>query len=82
MHLHPNLQQQAATYLHSKRTAVDVNPFLYNELGCAHEWKAHGLQWVELIGMVIKSTVIVMLVGLAKRIMKPDFQRPGQISCA
>ena len=75
--------------MHSKRTAVDDNPFLYSVLaflysvlGCAYERKAQSLQWMELIGVVIKSIVIVKLVGLAKCIIKPDFQQPGQICCA
>jgi hypothetical protein len=36
-------------------------------LGYAHEKKAHGLQWVELIGVANKNVAFVMLVGLAKR---------------
>jgi hypothetical protein len=36
-------------------------------LGCAHEQKAHGLQWVESIGVANKNAVFAMLVGLAKR---------------
>jgi hypothetical protein len=31
-----------------------------------HEQKAHGLQWVESIGVANKNAVFAMLVGLAK----------------
>jgi hypothetical protein len=36
-------------------------------LGYAHEQKAHGLQWVESIGVANKIVAFAMLVGLAKR---------------
>jgi hypothetical protein len=36
-------------------------------LSYAHEQKAHGLQWVESIGMANKIAALAMLVGLAKR---------------
>jgi hypothetical protein len=36
-------------------------------LDCAHEQKAHGLQWVEAIGVANKNTAFAKLVGLAKR---------------
>ena len=42
-------------------------------LGCAHDQKAHGLQWIELIGVANKNTAFATIVGLAKRIMKPVF---------
>jgi NaMN:DMB phosphoribosyltransferase len=36
-------------------------------LGCAHEQKAHCLQWAESIGVANTNTAFVMLVGLATR---------------
>ena len=40
---------------------------------CTRDQKAHALQWVEPTGMANKNAVLAMLVGLAKRIMKPVF---------
>jgi hypothetical protein len=40
-------------------------PFLRVMLGCAHEQKAHGLQWAESIGMTNTNAAFVILVGLA-----------------
>jgi hypothetical protein len=36
-------------------------------LGCAHEQKAHGLQWEESIGVAKINAAFSMLVGLATR---------------
>ena len=42
--------------------------YLHNSmLGCVHEQKARGLQWVESIGVASKKAVFVTLVGLAKQ---------------
>jgi hypothetical protein len=53
------------------RAAAPVadNPYLHVRivLDCAHEQKAHGLQWAESIGMANTNTAFVMLVGFAKR---------------
>ena len=42
-------------------------------LGCAHELKHIGMQWVELIGMANKDAVFAMLVGLAKQFEAASF---------
>jgi hypothetical protein len=36
-------------------------------LGCAHEQKTNGLQWIELTGLANKNAVFATLMGLAKR---------------
>jgi hypothetical protein len=43
------------------------DPYLRIVLGYAHEQKAHGLYWVESIGVAYKNVAFAMLVGLAKR---------------
>ena len=35
--------------------------------GCAQEHKAHGPQWVELIGVANKNAAFATLIGLAKQ---------------
>jgi hypothetical protein len=37
------------------------------DLGCAYDQKAHGLQWVESIGMVNKNAVSATLMGITKQ---------------
>jgi hypothetical protein len=53
------------------RAAVPVadDPYLHVRIvvACAHEQKAHGLQWVESIGMAKENAAFVMVVGLAKQ---------------
>ncbi len=39
----------------------------YYVVGCAHEQKAHGLQWVESIGVANKNAMFAILVGLTER---------------
>ena len=64
LHLHPAIYLHGDESCSSNRVSLDNLCQHACTLGCVHEQKVHGQQWIQLIGVANKNAVFAILVGL------------------